>query len=303
MVKNRNQAIEFSDEAIRRFLLGRLNASEQPAFEQQLFSNSRLDARVRLAELDLADDYAYERISPDEDVLFANRFLVSAARRHEVEVSIALHDRFAFVGSTKSTFIAGARSLLRLNRPAWRYTFAVLIFILLVGGAWVIVKKEGRIKDVITKRWGRPRSPSPTVPAETNHPTNNSLPEHQTSPSPMPVHDRTSAPSVNAIIALTPAGSPNGGNIPSVKIAQQDIVRLQIALRPYEPGNYRAELLTIDGQTVFSAEATMVPKDGTAQIDFDIPARLLKPGNYQVRLSRDHVGVKQSMGRYYFRVQ
>jgi len=119
----------------------------------------------------------------------------------------------------------------------------------------------------------------------------------------MPVHDQTSAPSVSAIIALTPAGSPSGGNIPSVKIAQQDIVRLQIALRPYEPGNYLAQLLTIDGQSVFSAEATMVTKDGTAQIDFDIPARLLKAGNYQVRLSRDHVLVKQSMGRYYFRVQ
>jgi hypothetical protein len=303
MVENRNQSIEFSDEAIRRFLLGRLNASEQPAFEQQLFSNSRLDARVRLAELGLADDYAYERISADEHVLFADRFLVSSARRHEVEVSIALHDRFAFVGSTKSTFIARARSLLRLNRPAWRYTFAVLIFILLVGGAWVIVKKEGRIKDVITKRWGRPHSPSPIVPVKTNHPTNNSLPEHQTSPPPMPVHDQTSAPSVNAIIALTPASSPNGGNIPSVKIAQQDIVRLQIALRPYQPGTYPAELLSAGGQSVFSAEATMVPKDGTAQIDFDVPAGLLKAGNYQVRLSRDHLGAKQNMGRYYFRVQ
>src|SRR5258706_5532118 len=228
MVENRNQAIEFSDEAIRRFLLGRLNASEQPAFEQQLFSNSRLDARVRLAELDLADDYAYERISPDEHVLFSERFLVSAARRHEVEVSIALHDHFAFVGSTKSTFIARARSLLRLNRLAWRYTFAVLIFILLVGGTWVIVKKDRRIKDVITKRWGRPRSPSPTVPAETNHPTNNSLPEHQTSPSPMPVHDQTSAPSVNAIIALTPAGSPNGGHHSSRQNSSPDHVAILI---------------------------------------------------------------------------
>jgi len=181
--------------------------------------------------------------------------------------------------------------------------FAVLIFILLVGGAWVIVKKEGRIKDVITKRWGRPRSPSPTVPVETNHPTNSSLPEHQTSPSPMPVHDQTSAPSVSAIIALTPAGSPNGGNIPSVKIAQQDIVRLQLVLQPYQPGTYRAELLSAVGQSVFSAEAIKAPEGGAAQIDFDVPARLLKTGNYQVRLSRDHAGAKQSMVRYYFRVQ
>jgi len=302
MVENRNHSIEFSDQAILRFLLGRLNASEQPVFEQQLFSDPRLDPRVRLAELDLADDYAYGRISAGESELFEEMFLVSSDRRRAVEVSRALRDRFAFIGNTEPTFIAGVRYLLRLNRPAWRYTLALLIFLLLVGSAWVVVKKEGRIKEEITKRLGRRRPATPTLPVETNHPTNNSLPEHQTSPSPMPVHDQTSAPSVSAIIALTPADSPNGGNIPSVKMAQQDMVRLQLVLQPYQPGTYRAELLTIDGQSVFSAEAIKAPEGGTAQIDFDVPARLLKTGGYQVRVSRDHAGVKQNARRYYFRV-
>jgi len=302
MVENRKNSVEFSDETIRRFLLGRLNASEQPVFEQQLFSDSRLEARVRLAELDLADDYAYGRITADERILFAEKFLVSADRRRVVEVSIALRDRFRSVGNTKPTFIAGVRSLLLLNRPAWRYTFALLIFLLLVGSAWVVVKKEGRIKEEIAKRLGRRRPATATVPVETNHPTNNSLPEHQTSPSPMPVHDQTSAPSASAIIALTSADSPNAGNIPSVKIAQHDTVRLQLVLQPYQPGTYRAELLTIDGQSVFSAEAIKAPEGGTTQIDFDVPARLLKTGGYQVRVSRDHAGVKQNAGRYYFRV-
>src|SRR5260370_26213318 len=116
MVENRNNSSEFSDEAIRRFLLGRLSASEQPAFEKQLFSSTLLDARVRLAELDLADDYAYGRISAGERDLCEEKFLVNSDRRREVEVSIALRDRFASIGNTKPTVIAGVRPLLRLNR-------------------------------------------------------------------------------------------------------------------------------------------------------------------------------------------
>src|SRR5260370_29921858 len=93
---------EFSDEAIRRFLLGRLSSSEQPAFERQLFSDSRLDARVRLAELDLADDYTYGRLDPDERQFVEETFLVTSDRRRKLEVSMVLRDRFASASVTKT---------------------------------------------------------------------------------------------------------------------------------------------------------------------------------------------------------
>src|ERR1700675_1668137 len=95
MVEDKNNSVEFSDEAIRCFLLGRLRAPEQVAFERQLFSDPRLDSRVRLAELDLTDDYTYLRLSAGARELFEEKFLVSANRRRKVEVSIALRDRFA----------------------------------------------------------------------------------------------------------------------------------------------------------------------------------------------------------------
>ena len=305
MVEDRNNSIEFSDEAIRRFLLGRLKASEQLTFERQLFSDPRLDARVRLAELDLADDYAYRRISAGEHDLFEEKFLVSADRRRKVDVSVALRDRFASAVKAKPTFIAGLRGLLLFNRPAWRYTFAVVIFMLLVGSAWVIVKKEGRIKEEIRQRWVRRRSPTPTIPVESNHPTNNALPEHQTSPSPMPAHDQTPPSSVSERIVLKPAGSSGTADIASVPLPEKDqqTVRLVLALNSNQAGTYRAELFTADRQSVFNAEAIKVPENGTAQIDFDVPARLLEIGNYQVRVSRDHAGTKENVGCYYFRVQ
>ena len=295
---------EFSDEAIRRFLLGRLSASEQPAFEQQLFSEDSLDARVRLAELELADDYAYGRLDGAERELFEEKFLLSVDRRRQVEVSRVLRDRFASasVVKTKTTFVAGLRTLLGFTRPAWRFAFTAVIVILLVGTVWVVVKKERRIKEEITKQFSRRRSPPATVSPESGHPTNTSMPEHQVSPSPMPVHDQTAASPVIVSIALMPAVSPDSRNMPSVNLPKgaQDIVRLQLALKPDQPGPYRAELLSNDGQSVLIAESIKAADNGS-QIDFDVPARLLKTGNYQIRLGRDRAN--ENKGSYYFRVE
>lgn len=307
MVEDRNNAIEYSDDTIRRFLLGRLSASEQPAFEQRLFSEDSLDGRVRLAELDLADDYAYGRLNDTEHELFEERFLVSADRRRKVEVSRTLRKRFAItsLGKPKASFIERLRSLPHFNRPAWRYAFGVVIFILLMGTVWVAVKKESRLKEEIARRLSPRRASTPTVPLESNHPANSSAPEHQVSPSPMPVHDQ-SAPTQPAvvIVALTTAASPDSA-MPSVDLPKgsQDIVRLQLALNVNEPGSYRAELLTADAQSVFSAESIKAWDSGQAQIDFDVPAPLLKTGNYQIRLSRDNAGAKENVGSYYLRVR
>src|SRR5258706_15294864 len=104
-MEDNNTWIELSDEAIPRFLLGRLRAQEQIAFERQLFSDPPLDSRVRLAELDLADDYTYLRLGAGDRDLFEEKFLMTANRRRQVEVSTALRDRCAFLVKTKPTFI------------------------------------------------------------------------------------------------------------------------------------------------------------------------------------------------------
>jgi hypothetical protein len=300
MVENSNNSIESSDEAIRRFLLGRLSAPEQLTFERQLFSDPRLDARVRLAELDLADDYACRRISVDEHELFEGKFLVSEDRRRKVDVSIALRDRFASpsVVETNRTFVARLRTLFYFRRPSWRLAFGLAILLVLLGGFWLAIKEPRMVERITNKIIPRRTSPR-SAPQEVNHPANTSGPEHQVTPAPMPPHDQTSSPSVS--IALLPS---DRSNIPSLALpkGEQAIVRLQLALTPNQSGTYRAELLTAEGQTVFNAESIRAPEIGSAQIDFDVPARLLKSGNYQIRLARDNAGMKENLGRYYFRV-
>src|SRR6266404_583864 len=239
---------ESSDEAIRRFLLGRLSESDRPAFEQQLFADNRLDARVRLAELDLADDYAYGRLERVEREIVEERFLVSSDRRRKVEVSLALHDRFAAasVVRTKNTFIARLRTPFYFPRLSWKVAFGLAILVVLFGAAWLAIKKP-RLRERITNNIIPRRSASRSAPPEANHPANTSSPEHQMTPAPMPVHDQTSSSSVS--LALVPATSSERGNMPSLTLpkGEQAIVRFQLALKATQPGTYRAELLTVDG--------------------------------------------------------
>jgi len=302
---DQDNSSEFSDEAVRRFLLGELSAAEQPLFEQGLFTDVGLDARVRLAELDLADDYAYGRLNGAERELLEEKFLVSADRQRKVEVSRVLRDRFAsvVVVEGKATFVAGLRSLFGFTRPAWRIAFGVLILLILFGTVWLVIK-EPRIASQITNRIIPRRSTPPSAPREAGHPTNTSMPEHQITPSPMPIHDQTAASPVSVSIALMPAVSPQTSEMPALDLPKgdQDVVRLQLALKPDQTGPYREELVTIEGSSVFGAES-LKPIDSRAGINFDVPARLLKTGDYQIKLSRVDGGSKGSVASYYFRVQ
>ena len=92
--------------------------------------------------------------------------------------------------------------------------------------------------------------------------------------------------------------------MPSVNLprGEQEIMRLQLVLKTDQPGPHRAELLTVEGQTVFSAEALQSAHSQT-EFDFDVPARLLNTGDYQIRLSRSNRASRENWASYYFRVQ
>jgi hypothetical protein len=298
MSEENKTPIEFPDEVVRRFLLGDLSSSEQPAFEQGLFSDNGLEDRVRRAELELADDYAYGRLAAAERDLFERKFLVSAERHRKLEVSKGLRERFAPVAAAKPK--VRVWSLFTVTRPAWRLAFGAVVLLILFATALLVIK-EPRLTQRITEKI-IPRRPAPrSAPQEANHPTNESIPEHQVTPSPMPVHDQSSSSMMS--VALAPA--PETGEVPCVNPPKGvgDVVRFQLAARSDQRGPYRAELLTVEGQTVFTVESIKPPDAPGAPVDFDVPAALLKAGNYQIKLTQNNVGATEGARSYYFRVQ
>ena len=93
----------FSDAMIRQFLLAGLEPKQQSAFEESLFTDGKLEQRVRLIEHELTDYYAFERLKHSEKQLFEKYFLVTAARNVQLIVSVDLRDRFAAAVTPCST--------------------------------------------------------------------------------------------------------------------------------------------------------------------------------------------------------
>jgi hypothetical protein len=310
MTEDQNK--QFSDKAIRRFLFGGLSAAEQTTLEECLFTDDALEARVRLAEFDLADDYALEHLSAADREAFEEKFLLSAERKRKLTISTALRDRFASLSTVVTTRPKGAKTsiserwrlLFGPNQRAWRLAFGVAILVVLVGTVWLLVK-EPRIKEGI--RVGifnrRAPAPAPSEPRPAAHSNNTSSPpEHHLTPSPMPPHEPTASPVILSVDLFSDA-SRDHNKIPLLDLprGEHDIVRLQLALKLNKAGSYRAELLTKDGSSVFSADGLKFNESG-AGIEFDVPARLLRPGDYQIRLGRPANETPRGETEYYFRV-
>jgi hypothetical protein len=314
MIGAHNNSVEFTDDAIRRFLFGRLSAAEQTTLEERLFTDGGLEARVRLAEFDLADDYALERLNAADREAFEEKFLLSSERKRQLRVSAALRDRFASTATVATTAPQGARAsiverwrlLFGFNQRAWRFAFGGAILVLLVGMVWLWVK-EPRIKEGIKAGIFNRRAPvpAPSAPRMAEHSNNtSSMPEHRITPLAMPPHEPTASPVILSVELFSDA-SRDRDKIPLIDLpkGEHDIVRLQLALKLNQTGSYRADLLDVDGQSIFSSQSLQSTDSDAGKVDFDVPAALLKAGDYRVSLSRAGDGSKRTVASYYFRVQ
>jgi hypothetical protein len=304
---DRSSAAEFSDDVIRRFLLGRLLAAERPVFEEQFLIDDVLTPRVRLTECELADDYAFGRLNSAERELFEKKFLVSADRKQKLRVSSALRDRFR----TTSVLAPGApqartdvfeklKGLFAPHQPAWRFAFGIVTLLLLIATVWLVVK-EPRIKEGIKQRILARRPPAARATRETSHPEVSPVPAHQTAPAPQP--DHSVFPPQIITVVLSPAPSFDSGKTSVINLPKDEhsIIRFQLAVDPNRAGPYRAEVLSAEGQSVFNSESPKATGAG-ATVDVDVPSQLLRTGDYQIRLRGVDAGLSGSQASYYFRV-
>lgn len=296
-MENRRADYQFSDDSIRRFLLGQLQAGEQMNFEEQLFTNAELETRVRLAEFELADDYACKRLTESETESFRERYLLTADRNQKLNVSRAIHDRFrsGLIAETRPAVYQRLTALFDIRRPTWKYAFAALVLMLILVTV-VLVTKEPRIaSDIIHGRFRSRLQPTAT-PESTHHSTTPSSPAHVEQSPPAAPHESPLAVPLTATISVDQS--------PSIALpaGERALVRFQLLVAASGAGVYRADLLTMTGEALFSADS-LKPYGEKPSIDFDVPASSLKSGQYQIRLSRTDNPAKQTSFQYYFRIQ
>jgi hypothetical protein len=287
---------QFSDEAIRRFLLGRLDSADQSVFETSLFSNGELEERVRLAELELSDDFAADRLTSAERDLFRQRFLVTAGRETSLEVSKALQKDFAQARfTTQTSFRQQISSLFDIRQHAWKYAFATLILMLLLLATALLIRRE---QSRLVHDQSRPR-PSPSRPSTASTPVST----HHSGNAPAPTHNE-----------ISPALPPHEGLPTSVVLSSGtalesapaitkggDVITVQLELSEPLASAYDVNVMTASGESIFSANA--LPRGGNVILGFELPTNVLNPGDFQVALTRNNGDSKQAAGIYYFRVR
>ena len=285
----------FSDETIRRFLLGGLNATEQSGFEHSLFVDETLEERVRLAELELSDDYSANRLSHAERNSFRQRFLLTADRESKLQVSKALHDNFANSHSiARSGLWQNFVGIFDVRRHAWKYAFATVTLMLLLLATLLWVKKD-QIRVVV-----RPRPPQVTpkpigasAPQRANHSTNAPAPSHSESSPTLPLHEGLTTSVV--LDSATPLNS-----APTIS-SSGDVVTVQLKLDAPVVAAYDINVMTMTGESVFSASAVQRSEENILAID--VPTSAIRQGDFQIALARVDGDANQNAGTYYFRVR
>ena len=295
MIDKQTNSAKYSDEAIRSFLFGQLAANDQICFEQRLFTDDDFESRVRLAELALTDDYTRDRLSRQKRDHFHKTYLVTTERKQMLDVSQALHDRFRSRNiATRTSLTQRLKTAFDVSQPAWRYAFAALILLLVFATVWRGIKEPQIVQQIIPK----PVAPKPTAtraPQPANHPNTASSPNHVEEYPALPSH--TAVAISVSLEAQSTADKPTVVTLPS---SDAGTVRFEISFVTTERGSFLAELLTMKGELVFSADSLAPTND--SKIDFDVPTGALRAGDYQIKLSRKMSGSPEST-TYYVRVQ
>jgi len=301
----------FSDETIRLFLLGRLRADEQARFEERLLVDDEMERRVRGVEYELADDYAFGRLRIEEREHFTQNFLVTEGRRQKLAVSQVLRKGLSQPGRTNAvqtrimSRLRGKSGLFGFggyDRPVLSFGLAFAALLIFSGLAWLVMKSpRSETQPAVTKRQPVPSGTREYAHAPSLTPETTVLPTASPQTTEIPGQRGSSSPIATFVL---PQGQRAGGGIMPITIPSgaNDIVRLELSLESAEAATYRVELFTVDGQHIRVApEIRVSSSKPQAKVVLDVPARFLKVGDYQIKLSRTAGGPVEDVGHYYFR--
>jgi hypothetical protein len=279
---------QFSDAAIRQFLLGRLRESDRVAFERALFLDSSLEERTRIHEIALADDYAMRRLRSKELKAFVERFSFSTARRNQMEVSRALSECF----SPANAYRANARQ--KFEHSGWKIAFATMILIMMFATIWVATKERRLVGRLMPQR-SHPATPTAPAPGVAHHAESASeRPAHrEDSPEP-PAHEAAT----DAIVLDATTTEENAPILTFATVHDQN-VRVQLILSEAAQSTYCAELIKSTGEVLLS-KAEIAVDANADRVTLDIPRENLAAADFQIKLTRTSDG-KQA--NYFLRVR
>src|ERR1700750_343708 len=134
------------DDLVRKFLLGQVSPQEEGEIAALMFEDPDKFSQLESVEDDLIDEFLQEELSPADKQGFERHFLAQPGRRENLKLSRALHQHFdnedvpALVPVVVPDNRVSVFGLFRISRPAFRFSLAAAILIILVFAIWLYVK-------------------------------------------------------------------------------------------------------------------------------------------------------------------
>jgi len=275
----------FTDQDLRGYLLGALDADSEERLEDRLLAEERTDddsieEALLAVEDELVDDYVRGDLDSDERERFRRQFLCNEGRRRKLEFAAAFRDHVDS-HAVPDSYTVKRKSDWDLPRlidrfrgwsaaPVQVYALAAMLMVSLAGVTWVLSDRsrlEGRLDQVIADRNGLQEQVV-------------ELGQQVDSMSVEPVVLRPSTRSRD----VTLRGDDSVGEV--VLPAAPGLIHflLDIGLDDYE--SYRAVLHEYgDGDFWSQSNLRGAKTDDTVVVRVTLPSEILRRGEYHFRLS------------------
>ena len=310
----------YNRQTITQYLLGALSAAETERFDELSITDHSFIDELNSAERDLIDSYVNGELESPLQIQFENHYLTSPVRRERVQLARSFYETVPQTidanqpVQAETSWITRRRSSLSPGtlRPAWRWQWAfagvVLVALCLVIVTWVMFERSRRpVPNTQIAQTENPREvPHETIaaPQPTPQATDQVAPQEEVRPV-KPESDNSARNSANVVsVALAP--QMRGGTAESVVTVtpNTDLVAVRLELEPNDYSAYRVLLLNQAGQGLWRSNRSLPrTKNGDRSLSLRIPATLLKPRSYVLRVwGLSETGSAEMITDYRFRV-
>lgn len=289
--------------ALRQYLLGTHSPDQQRQVEERLLADGTFFEELSAAEDELVDEYLRDTLPARERGRFEEHFLSTPERRAKLKFARAFGRYVARADAGREAATAARITpatepprtgfLRRLGR-APRVALATALAVVVLGGSWLLFN---------SRRDGRPTGAGHSERASSDADGVNSQDRQGQNLTPATAGGQES-PATFAL-TLTPGLARDAGVMTKAVIpGRADTVQLRLELPSDEYRSYRAALQTVEGRTLLTGEDLMAENlNGTKLAIFNVPAKLLPTGDYQIKLSGTAGDAEgEAVGTYAFRI-
>lgn len=299
------------EDKIKMYLLGNLPESERTQLEEDYLSSKDLQEQIDLAEDDLVYAYAHNELSKAEHKQFEDFFLNSPKRQQKLRLAKAVVTYVSTKEPAKalttpnpqatksptSSWWQAVLAFFQPQSPAWQFSMAAVVLMLLVGGIWLIsenLRLRKQVESLQSEKSNQPtQNTTPQPKIEENKVASNPSPTPTSITTPQPkiepnnqIAKNTPPPSL--AFTLTPITVRDSGGVNEFSISDNtEIIKLRLDMDlTTEYPNFQVDILTAEGSKIFTSKQLKAQQAVKAKyLVLTLPAKTFKSGDYLVKLN------------------